>query len=105
MSAALRVELFGDVVERIRAFDPATQRAAAEALTGPVRIFPARVVLINGRTVARVRERLTARADDIGIHRTVRDPVLESVRPARPDDRAAAARSASRSASSAGSSG
>ncbi len=77
----IRIELFGDRVERIREFDPATQRASAEAagtLRG-VRIFPARESLINSQTTPRVRERLKARADDLGISRTVRDPILASV--------------------------
>jgi transcription-repair coupling factor (superfamily II helicase) len=77
----VRIELFGDVVERIREFDPATQRASGEgvAALGQVSLPPAREVLINRDTAPGVRERLKARADDLGIPRLVRDPVLAQI--------------------------
>jgi transcription-repair coupling factor (superfamily II helicase) len=74
----IRIELFGDLIERLREFDPATQRAATETLPG-CRIPPAREVLIDVETAPRIRERLKARADDQGIPRTARDPILASV--------------------------
>ena len=74
----LRVELFGDVVERIRDFDPTTQRATANNVPGVV-IPPAREVLINTENASTVREKLKERADDSGISRAVRDPILASI--------------------------
>ncbi len=77
----IRIELFDDVVERIREYDPATQRASSEG-TGELKqvvLPPAREVLINPDTQGRIRERLKAWADDAGIPRTVRDPVIESI--------------------------
>ncbi|HAR41538.1 MAG TPA: transcription-repair coupling factor [Bdellovibrionales bacterium] len=79
-SHPLRLELFDETIERIREFDPATQRALPE---GPgislVNIPPAREVLINSETTARTREKLKQFADDQGIPRSIRDPVLGSV--------------------------
>ncbi|MBC7691272.1 MAG: transcription-repair coupling factor [Methylotenera sp.] len=75
----LRVELFGDVIEKIREFDPESQRAAAEPTLQKVTVGPAREVLINRKTSSGLRERLKSRADDIDIPRSVRDPVLNSI--------------------------
>lgn len=77
----LRIELFGDQVERIREFDPESQRTSTET-SGELReavIPPAREVLINLETFSLVREKLKARADDAGVPRPIRDPVLNSV--------------------------
>ncbi len=78
----IRIELFGDTVERIRSFDPSTQRAVAheQALYLKVFIPPAREVLINKTTSCILRERIKSRADDMGISRAIRDPLLASVR-------------------------
>jgi transcription-repair coupling factor (superfamily II helicase) len=74
----LRVELFGDEIEVIREFDAGTQRAMAEKLDSAC-IPPAREVLVNSKTASGVREQVKARADDLGISRKVRDPLLASV--------------------------
>lgn len=74
----VRVELFGDVVERIRTFDVTSQRSDEGELNQLV-VIPAREVLINPETAARVRERLKETADDRGIHRSLRDPILASI--------------------------
>jgi transcription-repair coupling factor (superfamily II helicase) len=76
----IRIELFDDIIERVREFNPATQRANV-AISDPVERFfipPAREALINHETTVIVRERLKARADDSGIHRNIRDPILEA---------------------------
>src|SRR6185295_6918215 len=56
----------------------ATQRAQGKGIE-LVRVPPAREVLINAKTAPVVREAVKARADDLGISRKVRDPLLESV--------------------------
>jgi len=75
----LRIELFGDLVERIRAFDPATQRALDDVVLKNMTIPPAREVLITPENSRSLRERLKTYADDLGVSRAVRDPVLASV--------------------------
>ncbi len=79
--APLRIELFGDVIEQIREFDPSTQRARPVGDRPIQEIFipPAREVLINQETSTTLRERLKQWADDAGIPRSVRDPILEAI--------------------------
>lgn len=74
----VRLELFDDVIERIREFDPATQRALEGDLVR-VTLPPAREVLINRETVVLARERVKGRADDLGMPRLQRDPILAGV--------------------------
>lgn len=81
LARPIRIELFGDLVERIRYFDPTTQRTSnqEEQTLSSVFFSPAREVLINQQTSALLRERIKGRADDLGISRLVRDPVLASI--------------------------
>ncbi|OFZ20101.1 MAG: transcription-repair coupling factor [Bdellovibrionales bacterium GWB1_55_8] len=74
----VRIELFGDEVEQLREFDPASQRAATTKLAS-IDLYPAREVLINSSTAPLVRDRLKARADDVGISRAIRDPIMSTV--------------------------
>ncbi len=77
----LRIELFGDELERIREFDPATQRTVSAETSdlSHVCVPPAREVLINSATTSRVREKVKERADDRGVPRAARDPVMASI--------------------------
>ncbi|MBI2711506.1 MAG: transcription-repair coupling factor [Bdellovibrio sp.] len=79
----IRVELFGDQIERIREFDPDSQRALSEpkASLSKITIPPAREVLMTKDTIPRLREKIKAFSDDRDIPRTTRDPVLESLNP------------------------
>ncbi|MCM2278020.1 MAG: transcription-repair coupling factor [Oligoflexia bacterium] len=74
----VRIELFDDMMERLRYFDPATQRTLGEPVARLV-VPPAREVLVNASTSGTIRERLKARADDLGIRRSIRDPMLASI--------------------------
>ncbi len=79
----LRIELFGDEIDRLRHFDPSTQRTIAEEAGGTAvkeaTIGPAREVLITPDTAPGIREKLKQAADDRSIHRSIRDPILASV--------------------------
>jgi transcription-repair coupling factor (superfamily II helicase) len=75
----VRIELFSDIVEKIRPFDAATQRTLKDSALKSFVIPPAREVLINRETAPTLREKLKARADDQGISRGVRDPILAMV--------------------------
>jgi transcription-repair coupling factor (superfamily II helicase) len=77
----VRLELFGDEVERIRYFDPTTQRTSQKDTDtiSTLSIAPAREVLINPETAADLRDQLKSRSDDQGISRARRDPILASV--------------------------
>jgi transcription-repair coupling factor (superfamily II helicase) len=77
----VRVEFFGDEIERIREFDPKSQRTinGVENELTEFRIPPAREVLINSTTAATLRRKLKSHADDLGIPRSVRDPILSAI--------------------------
>lgn len=75
----IRIELWGDEVEAIREFDPKTQRTLSEHSLAATSFGPAREVLINTETASAVREGLKKRADDEGVPRLLRDPLLERV--------------------------
>jgi transcription-repair coupling factor (superfamily II helicase) len=82
----VRIELFDDLIERMREFNRETQRAVIPAnedqtnfSLGEVIIPPAREVLINPETLPVLRDRIKARADDVGISRAVRDPILSAL--------------------------
>lgn len=78
---AARVELFGDEIEKIRYFDPASQRTASgdETAVKQLTLPPAREALINPNTNSIIREAVKSRADDQAIHRSVRDPIVAAV--------------------------
>ncbi len=81
LSLPVRVELFDTVVERIREFDPSTQRTSLQPASSFASVIlpPAREVLINSDTAKSLRAHIKARADQIGIPRKIRDPLLDSV--------------------------
>jgi transcription-repair coupling factor (superfamily II helicase) len=74
-----RIELFDDVVERIRAFDPSSQRTHAELRE--LWVSPASEVILDHETTPGLRERVKQRADDQEIHRSLRDPVMSGIAP------------------------
>ena len=83
----LRIELFGDCIERIREFDPATQRALGKETLSQVFIPPAREVLIPIQGSESMRARVKERADDLEISRAIRDPILANIREGHYSDR------------------
>jgi len=76
----VRVEFFDDEVERIRHFDPETQRTEEGDLS-EIRIRPAREFILDATSTPRVREAVKARADDSAMHRSQRDPIMASIGP------------------------
>lgn len=86
-SQPIRIELFGDEIEKIRYFDASTQRAVTtESGVGIAQFGPARENLILPESLSRVREAVKSRADDLGVPRTVRDPIMESIYPGSAPD-------------------
>ncbi len=86
-----RVEFFDDEIEKVRPFDPTSQRTApAHSGANGITVLPCREVLINASTAPQIREALKLHADDAGIPRTVRDPILSSLAPGAYPERAEA---------------
>lgn len=76
----IRLELFGELVERIREFDPGNQRTTTNpAVITEIIIPPAREVLIQRQTVSSIKVKLKHSADEFEISRTIRDPILASI--------------------------
>ena len=78
----LRIDLFGDEVEEIREYDPETQRTYAANSPDKIEqilIPPAREVLVQSMTESLLKERIKARADDRGIPRSFRDPIISNI--------------------------
>jgi transcription-repair coupling factor (superfamily II helicase) len=74
----IRVEFFGDEIERIRAFDPSSQRPIGESLEKTT-ILPAREVVLSTESRKKLRTALKAYADDHAVSRKARDPVLQDL--------------------------
>lgn len=73
----IRIEFFDDVVERIRHFDPSTQRTFRD-LSG-IELGPSREVFLTAETQTRLRTEIKRHSDNLSIHRAVRDPILDSL--------------------------
>ncbi|MDT8423951.1 MAG: transcription-repair coupling factor [Desulfuromonadales bacterium] len=75
----VRIEFFGDYIERMRPFDALTQRSAAQDL--PVlELLPAREMILSGEHLATFSRRLKERCDTLGLPRPQREAILEEVR-------------------------
>lgn len=64
-SLPVRIELYGDMVESIRAFDPTSQRSAEDRLSFTVR--PISEVILTDETRAHAREVLTALGSELKV--------------------------------------
>ncbi len=75
----VRVEFFGDTIERMRPIDAATQRSASEELE-ELELLPAREMIVSGRHLDTFALKLKDRCDALGIARPKREAVLEEAR-------------------------
>ena len=74
----LRIEYFGDELERVREFDPKSQRSEGgdDPSLREITIFPARETLLNLSSWERVKRLARERADELNLDRRARDPLL-----------------------------
>ncbi len=75
----VRMEFYGDDLERMRPFDPATQRTRGLELK-TLELLPSRELVLQGEFFDLFAERLRSRCDELELPRTVRDAILEEVR-------------------------
>ncbi|MBE0597938.1 MAG: transcription-repair coupling factor [Desulfuromonadales bacterium] len=75
----VRLEFFGDWIERMRPFDPATQRTAVEEIA-ELPLLPAREMILAGEHLETFTRNLKERCDALGISRTQREAVIEEAR-------------------------
>lgn len=74
----IRIELFDTEIERIRHFDAQSQRTLGESLE-TISFGPAREVFFSSEEIPEIREKVKALADELGISRKSRDPLLENI--------------------------
>ena len=82
----LRIELDDECIERIRPYDPETQRSLSAAVEAGrtvsfarVQILPAREVILDPETVARSRDAIRARLSEIGFNLEKRMALLQDL--------------------------
>lgn len=75
----LRLEFFGDSLERIRPFDPVSQRSHDQQLTR-LELQPARELVLAGEHLQHFLVRLKERCDALGLPRSAREAVAEEAR-------------------------
>jgi transcription-repair coupling factor (superfamily II helicase) len=75
----VRVDFFGDEVERIRLFDPATQRTVPEE-TAAVEILPVRELILTDENLEVFSRKLKKRCDELGLPRPLRESILADIR-------------------------
>lgn len=69
-----RLELYGDLVESIRLFEPATQKSLKEV--NDLVILPAREVVLNEKSIQYASPKIRERFDEEGLTKSERDLVL-----------------------------
>ena len=75
----VRIEFFGDYIERMRPFDPASQRSADQELED-LMLLPAREMVLAGEHLETFTRKLKERCDTLGLPRSVREAVIEEAR-------------------------
>jgi transcription-repair coupling factor (superfamily II helicase) len=78
-SQPVRIEFFGDYVERMRPFNAATQRSLDDELEELV-LLPAREMVLAGEHLETFARRLKERCDSLEISRPQREAILEEAR-------------------------
>ena len=75
----VRLAFFGDELEEIRSFDPASQRSGDQQLVR-LELAPAREMILAGRHLDTFTRRCKERCDDLEIPRAQREAILDEVR-------------------------
>lgn len=75
----VRIEFFGDQIERMRPFDPATQRSRDRQIAS-LELLPAREMILAGDHLEAFARNLKQRADALGVTRPRREAILEEAR-------------------------
>jgi len=75
----VRIDFYGDYIERMRVFDPASQRSSDKKLQRLL-LLPAREMVLTGEHLEYFGQSLKQRCDTIGLARSKREAVLEEVR-------------------------
>ncbi|NOY13690.1 MAG: DEAD/DEAH box helicase, partial [Deltaproteobacteria bacterium] len=75
----VRLDFYGDWIEKMRPFDPASQRSAAGSFER-LKLIPAKEMILHGRFLETFAQRLKQRCDELSLPRTERETIMEEVR-------------------------
>ncbi len=75
----VRLEFFGDTLDRLRPFEAASQRSTGEGLA-QLQLLPAREMVLSGDALQTFSRNLKERCDALELSRTPRETVLEEAR-------------------------
>ncbi len=75
----VRIDFYGDYVEKIRPFDPATQRSEKTTLEA-VTLIPAREIILHGPFLETLAQKLKMRCDELSIPRAEREAIMTELR-------------------------
>jgi len=75
----VRLDFYGDFIERLRPFDPASQRSGATTLER-IKLIPSREMILHGPFLDTFAQRLKERCDELSIPRTERESIMSELR-------------------------
>ena len=75
----VRLDFYGDFIERMRSFDPATQRSR-ETILKVLTLIPSREMILHGSFLETLGQKLKQRCDELAIPRTDREAIMTELR-------------------------
>jgi transcription-repair coupling factor (superfamily II helicase) len=75
----VRLDFYGDFIERMRSFDPATQRSRETTLK-VLTLIPSREMILHGPFLETLGQKLKQRCDELAIPRTDREAIMTELR-------------------------
>jgi transcription-repair coupling factor (superfamily II helicase) len=75
----IRLDFYGDFIERMRPFDPATQRSDGTTLK-KLQLIPSRELILHGPFLETFAQRFKERCDALSIPRNERDAIMTELR-------------------------
>ena len=75
----VRLDFYGDFIEKMRPFDPATQRSGTTTLQ-TLNLIPPREMILHGPFLETLSQKLKERCDELAIPRTDREAIMTELR-------------------------
>jgi len=75
----IRIDFYGDFIERMRLFDPSNQRSQPEELK-QLRLIPSRELCLSGRHLECLLQKLKERCDELELPRNLREGINDELR-------------------------
>ncbi len=75
----VRLDFYGDFIEKMRPFDPANQRSGEQTLER-LKLIPSKELILHGPFLETFAQRLKERCDELSLPRTEREAIMEELR-------------------------